>query len=140
MPEPINSWMIGWVEIALALTIFHRALPAMMDISAELDPLPPTGFFGTIGRLFRNDLPLLGTLFAVIRFIGSAIVKRLMVLKLWALAFALGSFGIGRAFGPAYVADDAWLFSFGHYCLISYTALRLLHISRNSDKRWWRHA
>ena len=96
MPEPFNSQLIGGIEIALALLVFHRALPAVL-------------VFG-----------------------------RLQVLKFWLLGFALGSFGIGRAFGPPYLAADAWIFTVGHYCLIAYVVMRLRQLMLASDSTWWR--
>ena len=138
MPEPLNSMMIGVIEITLALLVWHRALPAMMRLAAEADPLPPQGIIATVRRLIAGPLRPLETMGAVAAFAWRAVTRRLMVLKLWALGFALGTFGIGRAFGPAYVASDAWLFTIGHWCLITYATLRLAHIARNSTDTWWR--
>ena len=98
MIEPLNSRMIGVLEIALALLIFHRVLPIMVELE-----------------------------------------NRLKIVKFWALGFALGSFGLGRLFGAVYLQGDAWLFATGHWCLITYAALRLYEITRNSQARWWRH-
>jgi len=95
MPEPYNSLVIGWLEIALALAVFHRALPVMAHMG------------------------------------------RLAAVKFWMFGFMLGAFGIGRAFGPPYLASDAWIFTAGHYCLIGYTVLRLHQIARSSNRKWW---
>ena len=138
MFEPWNSLAIGWLEILLALLVFSRAIPGAIAINEDASAdIAATARL--IDRVAASPLRFLPALLAILRLLGSVIANRIMVLKLWALGVALGCFGIGRAFGPSYSGADAWIYSLGHYCLISYTALRLAHIARVAGKaKWWK--
>ena len=138
MIEPWNSWLIGLTEIVLACFVFSRALPAAVAINDEAGD-DKRMIARAIDRIARSPLRFLPALLALFRLLGDAIASRVMTLKLWMLGVALGCFGIGRAFGPSYAGGDAWLFSLGHYCLIAYASLRLLHIQRRAGSvKWWK--
>ncbi|MBH9536933.1 hypothetical protein [Novosphingopyxis sp. YJ-S2-01] len=78
---------------------------------------------------------------AYLQFVLPAMIPlgRWHILKFWCFALALGSFGLGRLFGPIYLETNAWIFAIGHYGLITYAALRLLGILREHKGRWRSH-
>lgn len=63
---------------------------------------------------------------------------RIMAVKIWLFAFALGLFGTGRLESAIRLEHTAGLYDLGHVALILYAFLRLRLIIMQSGKcKWW---
>ena len=137
MDNALHSHLIGAVEVILAIIFYHRALPAMIGISADAAAMQ-SGVSERLDAIAASPTGWSATLRALAAELTTILTARIMMLKMWALATALGMFGVGRLFPPYYYGADAWLFNIGHWCLITYCTLRLIQISRASQSKWWR--
>ncbi|MBH9537888.1 hypothetical protein [Novosphingopyxis sp. YJ-S2-01] len=77
--------------------------------------------------------------FGFLHFALPAVIKsgRWHIVKFWCFAIALGTFGLGRLFGPIYLEANAWIYALGHYGLLTYATLRLGHIMLRHKCDWW---